>query len=131
VILVDTSVWIDHFRDVESPEALRLLSALEAEEDLCICGVVLTEVLQGIRDGRQFRAVKAVLSGLLYLPMTRDVFVLAAGIYRSAREDGKTIRNTVDCMIAACAVWHRVPLLHKDRDFLIIAQVSPLEVLKP
>lgn len=129
MILVDTSVWIDHFHGAGSPEARRLALAIAENEDLCLCGLILTEVLQGIRSDRQNREVRRLFSHLIYLPMDRPVYEAAAGIYREARSRGRTLRNAVDCIIAACAIAHDVPLLHRDRDFNSIAGVSDLKVL--
>ncbi len=126
--LVDTSVWIDHLRGEASPEAERLASALEDNEDICICGLIWTEILQGIRSDRQYRQVKRLLGNLIYLPLDRAGHTLAADIHRRARRDGKTIRNTADCLVAACALTHGVPLLQKDRDFDTIAAVSALKL---
>ncbi len=129
MILVDTSVWIDFFRGHSSPEANRLTRALEAEEDLCICGLILTEILQGIQEERQIRKVRKYLDTLLYLSMPREVHVSAAKVYRAARARGLTLRNTLDCLIAACAIHHDTPLLHKDRDFVAIGKVAGLRLV--
>ena len=128
MILTDTSVWNDFFRGIDSPEAAWLATAIAEEKDICICGLILTEVLQGIRDDRRFGRIRADLSHLIYLPMTRRGFELAAGIYREARKRGRMLRHTMDCIIAACAIEHRVPLLHKDKDFKIIADLSGLRI---
>ncbi len=128
MILVDTSVWVDFFRGAGSPEADRLARAVD-DEDVCLCGLILTEVLQGIRSGREHRRVRRLLDALIYLPMERRDYVLAADLYRAARAKGKRIRNTVDCIIAACAISHNVPLLQKDKDFLALATVSKLKLV--
>ena len=128
MMLVDTSVWIDYFRGNETPETDRLVDALSRDEDLCICGLILTEILQGIPSPKQYRQVKRLLKPLIYLPVSREAHILAADIYRAARAEGKTIRNSVDCIIAACAVTHNVPLLQSDRDFLAIEAVSKLRI---
>jgi len=52
--------------------------------------------------------------------------VLEAGLYRAARNRGLTVRSSVDCLIAACALRHDLDVLHRDRDFEAIAHVSPL-----
>ena len=127
--LVDTSVWIDHFRGVESRESDRLRRLLEEEEDVCICGLILTEILQGIRSDTQCRRVEKSLSNLIYLPTTRDAYVTAAKLYRAARRSGVTIRRSLDCIIAGCAIENRVPLLHKDKDFDKIERVARLTVV--
>jgi len=130
VTLVDTSVWIDLFRGGGSPEAEWLEHALSSDEDLCTCGIILTEVLQGIRSARQYRQVKRLFGAMLYLPTPKQAHIRAADIYRAAWSKGKTIRNTVDCIIAGCALVNRVPLLHQDRDFRTIAAVSPLTLVE-
>jgi predicted nucleic acid-binding protein len=130
MVLVDTSVWIDHFRGGESPESARLARLLEDEEDLCICGLILTEILQGIRSDTEFKRTERSLSSLVYLPTPRDAYLTAAKLYRNARRNGITIRRSLDCAIAGCAIENRVPILHKDRDFDRIARFSLLKTLR-
>ena len=129
MILVDTSVWIDHFRGNESPQALRLVEEVTSNADICICGLILTEVLQGIRADTEYEQVKLLFEELVYLPVSRAEYALAAEIYRRARKRGKTVRKTLDCIIAACAIAHDAGLLTKDRDFLTIGGVSGFELL--
>ncbi|MFO1434422.1 MAG: PIN domain nuclease [Candidatus Competibacteraceae bacterium] len=126
--LVDTSVWIDFFRGQELPQVQHLESLLQQGEDIVLCGVILTEILQGIRDERTFNLTRSRLKPLLLLPMTEAVFVQAAVIYRSLRAQGVTVRKPVDCMIAATALEHGVWLLHNDRDFIAIARHYPLRL---
>lgn len=129
MMLVDTSVWVDYFRGDETHETGRLVDALSGDEELCICGLILTEILQGIPSPKQYRRVKRLLKSLIYLPVSREAHILAADIYRGARATGKTIRNSVDCIIAACAISHNTPLLQSDRDFPIIKAVSKLRLI--
>jgi predicted nucleic acid-binding protein len=57
----------------------------------------------------------------------REVVVLeAAALYRAARRVGLAVRSSSDCVIAACALRHDLEVLHRDRDFTALAQVSPL-----
>ena len=60
-------------------------------------------------------------------PLRRELFEEAAGLYRAARRAGLTVRSGADCLIAACAIRHGLPVLHNDRDFDLLARVSPLE----
>ncbi len=128
IVLIDTSVWIEYFRGTEVREAHLLHQLLEDEADLCICGPVLTEVLQGIRDDKQYEKTKSELESLLYLPLKKDQYVEAAMLYRKCRKHGETIRSPIDCVIAACAIASSVPLLQRDRDFEIIASHSTLQL---
>lgn len=129
MMLVDTSVWIDFFAARNTAQVALLESTIDQRVDLCLCGVILTEVLQGIRDDKQYMQTESVLSNLIYLPMDQSTFLLAANIYRTLRSRGITIRNSVDCMIAAVCIEHKADLLHNDRDFDYIADVLGLQVV--
>lgn len=130
MILVDTSVWIDLTRKRQGPSGRWLVTTNARNEVFCTCGVVVTEILQGIRSQRDYQEVTRELRSLAYLPTTRAAYELAADIYRAARARGKTIRNTTDCIIAACAITNNVPLAQKDKDFVTIADLSDLELEK-
>jgi predicted nucleic acid-binding protein len=102
---------------------------LKADDDICVCGVVLTEVLQGIREDTDYRKTRTKFEHFLFLPMKPDTFVRAADLYRFLRRKGITIRKPIDCMIAAVAIEHAIPLLHNDRDFEPIAKYCGLKVI--
>ena len=55
-----------------------------------------------------------------------DLIVEAVGLYRAARRQGLTVRSSVDCLLAACALRHDLEILHHDRDFPVLARVSSL-----
>jgi len=129
MVLVDTTVWVDLFSGLTTPQVIVLESLILKREDICLCGVILTEVLQGIRDDKEHAKTQAIFSNLLYLPMTRETFLLAAHIYRSLRARGITIRNSIDCMIAAVCIENKVALLHHDRDFALISKKFDLEIV--
>lgn len=129
MILVDTSVWIDFFRADDLAHVQRLESLIEQGENIALCGVILTEILQGIRDDRAFERTRTYLGFLQLLPMTQEIFIEAAHVYRTLRAKGITVRKPVDCMIAATALVHQVQLLHNDRDLAAIAQHYPLQII--
>jgi predicted nucleic acid-binding protein len=52
----------------------------------------------------------------------------AAVLYRDCRRGGETPRAVNDCLIAAIAIRHDLPVLHRDRDFDVIARHSTLPV---
>jgi predicted nucleic acid-binding protein len=131
MILVDTSVWIEFFRNANSWEAARLENALTTDEDVAICGPILMELRQGIASAKAVREVERRLAPLVYLPTQRATYCHAADLYRKARAKGQTVRNSVDCLIAACALENRVRLLQRDRDFVTIAAISSLDLVLP
>jgi len=130
VILVDTSVWIDFFAGRDLPHVIKLEHFILDNEDLALCGIILTEILQGIGDDTTHRRVQRDLNPLIMLPMPDTAFLRAADIYRQLRKQGITIRKTNDCIIAATALQHRCPLLHNDKDFVPIARHFPLKAVK-
>jgi len=131
MLLVDTTVWIDFFADRPEPHVMALQKLIENDEDICICGVILAEVLQGIRSDTDYRKTKDYFDVLILLPMRQIAFVRAAELYRSLRKKGITIRKSVDCMIASVAIEHDLPLLHNDRDFDQIAKHAKLRLMNP
>jgi predicted nucleic acid-binding protein len=124
VLLVDTSVWIEVFR---RGTAFQLESVADLEE-VVTCLPAVQEVLQGFRDERAFQLARESLYALPIVesPLERGVFDEAVDLYRRARQAGVTVRSSVDCLIAACALRHGLTVLHRDRDFGELATISPL-----
>jgi len=124
VILVDTSIWIASFR---SRDPLPLESVL-AFDDVVTCLPVIQEVLQGFDGERAYRIAREAMLALPIVesPLGESVFTEAVALYRAARRSGRTVRSSVDCLIAACALRHDLEVLHRDRDYAALAAVSPL-----
>ena len=122
--LVDTSAWIEVFR---KPPRLDLRDVGGLDE-VVTCLPVVQEVLQGFRDEAAFRVARQAMLSLpcVESPLGQQRFEEAAELYRAARRAGFTVRSSTDCLIAACAIRHGVTVLHRDRDFSVIARVSPL-----
>ena len=129
IILVDTTVWIDFFAARSLPHVAVLEDLIEHREDICTCGVILTEVLQGIRKDTEFRKTRDLFNILIWLPMPYAVFLHSAEIYRKLRKKGITIRKPLDCIIASTAIENDVQFLHNDKDFQPIEKHCGLKVL--
>ncbi|AYQ32997.1 PIN domain-containing protein [Runella sp. SP2] len=129
--LYDTSAWIDFRKNVASALTNQL------DEDLldnlvCICPVIIQEVLQGIREDADFEALKEDFKALKILQLeATEVAVAAAQLYRQLRKKGVTIRKPNDCLIAAYALHFDVELCHNDVDFDQIAAHTDLKIWKP
>jgi predicted nucleic acid-binding protein len=118
MILVDSSVWIDYFRGVKSPQAERLDSLLRVQP-VSIGDLILTEVLQGCATEAEFNRVKRVLLSLDVVELGGlDIALQAARNYRFLRGLGITVRKTIDVVIATYCIENGYLLLHNDRDFL-------------
>lgn len=130
MVLVDTTVWIDFFAARSSGHVDALENLIRNREDICTCGIVLAEVLQGIKKDSEFKKTRDLFNNLLFLPMPYPVFLKAAEIYRGLRRIGFTIRKSVDCMISSVAIENDIPLLHNDKDFEAIEKHCGLKCYK-
>jgi hypothetical protein len=126
VVLVDTSVWVEFFR---KPSGIELPTVVDLDE-VVTCLPVLQEVLQGFREEAAFALARDAMLALpiVETPLDQGIFEEAVALYRRARAAGFTVRSSVDCLIAACALRHGLTVLHRDRDFGFLARVSPLRV---
>ena len=100
MILVDSSVWIDYFNGATTPQADKL-DGLLGREPLAIGDLILTEVLQGFTDDRDFVKARRVLTSFTIVQIGGpEIAIIAAQNFRYLRKRGVTVRKTIDTMIA-------------------------------
>jgi predicted nucleic acid-binding protein len=117
MILIDSSVWIDYFRGVATPESDRL-DALLGSEPLAIGDIILTEVLQGFRGERDFNQAMGLMSLLVPVDIAgHQIAVQAARNFRALRARGVTVPKTIETLIATRCIEDDLALLYSDRDF--------------
>lgn len=117
MIVVDSSVWIDHLRQEITNPVARLRSLMTRAE-LLVGDLILCEILRGVRSEAVAREIEAALRVFEIVPLCDgDLAIKAAANYRYLRARGITIRNTVDLMIGTFCIERGHPLLHSDRDF--------------
>ena len=131
MVIVDTTVWIDYLRDLETRQTGWLVARLGRDE-IGITDLILCEVLQGFREEWKF---ERIASGLRLLPILDsgglDVAIASARNYRLLRSRGLTVRKTIDCMIATFCIEEGHWLLHCDRDYDPFEQHLGLRVIHP
>ena len=129
MILVDSSVWIDYFNGAATPQADKL-DGLLGREPLAIGDLILTEVLQGFHDDRDFVKARRLLSSLKIVQIGGpEIAIVAAQNFRYLRKRGVTVRKTIDTMIATRCIESGYDLLHSDRDFAPFVQHLGLRVI--
>jgi predicted nucleic acid-binding protein len=117
LILVDSSVWIDYFNGVETPQTNKLDELLDSEP-IAIGDLMLTEVLQGFRKDSDFERARDVLTSLEVVDIAGwETALQAAKHFRALRKLGVTVRKTIDTLIATRCIESGLRLLHRDRDF--------------
>lgn len=133
MIVVDTSVWIDHLNDRVSPEVSLLRDLItDGLPPLLVGDLILCEILQGLSSEREARAVEAALRRFDVQAMVGPHLAgLSARNYRILRRQGITIRKTIDLLIGTFCIEHSHALLHNDRDFDPLEQHLNLKVIRP
>ena len=127
-MVVDTSVWIDYFNNHSSWQADRLSKAIEENEPIELPGIILTEILLGLSNQKDADKIAGLLTAFRQPEeLSQAEYRQAANIYRGCRNKGKTIRSTIDCLIAVTCLRDNLKLLSKDRDFDSIALCFPLK----
>ena len=117
MIVVDSSVWIDFFAGVSTPEVERL-DGLLGVTPLAIGDLVLVEVMQGFSTDQDVATARQLFRSLALLPMLGGSNAWkAAENYRQLRRKGITVRKTIDGIIATACIEANLPLLFSDRDF--------------
>jgi predicted nucleic acid-binding protein len=117
MIVVDTSVWIDHFNGRLTPR-VRLLRMIIDREPILVGDIILCEILQGARNDHDARRLANGLKSFAAASMLDPALaILAASNYRRLRSLGYTVRKTVDLIIGTFCIEKHHALLHDDRDF--------------
>jgi tRNA(fMet)-specific endonuclease VapC len=99
-IIADTSVWIEFFRNETSPVSSYLKSQLRSGK-VVITGMILAEILQGIKSNREVLLVKGNLESLPFIEINKAVWQQAGEMSATLRRKGITI--PLSDIIIACA----------------------------
>ncbi len=132
-ILVDTSIWSLALRrqpGIVNPEAVVLKTLIEQGEDICLLGIILQEVLQGIKNPKDFHALKEYFEAFPLIGLTREDYIEAAELKNHLIKNGKQA-GTIDALIASAAISYNCRLFTSDEDFGHIAKYSKLKLFRP
>lgn len=113
-VLVDTSVWVDFFRN--RPAAVALVAELAATHRAVISGTVLQENLQGAKTEKELGFLRAQMSLWHFEPEQPEDFAAAAALYARLRWLGVNV-PPADCLIAAVAIRNDTVLCSPDAHF--------------
>jgi len=129
MILVDSSVWIDYFNGVQSSQTDWLDSSL-GNTPIIIGDLILTEVLQGFQNEKDFKIAKDLLLGIPFMSMVGQLIALESAMnYRYLMKKGVTVRKTIDVIIGTFCIHNQFTLLHCDRDFDPMVKHLGLEII--
>ena len=131
-VLVDTDVWSEALRRKKGKQSIYVdeLVDLIQEGRLEIIGPIRMEILSGMRDQETFDAFSERLSAFDARFIPSEVYILAARFFNLCRSKGIQGSNT-DFVICACSVHWSIPILSKDKDYLLYRKHLPIEVIEP
>jgi len=129
MVIIDTSVWIDFFNGSCNEETIKLEGLKQKKVDIFTTGLIITEILCGVKDNEILEELKEKLLKLPFVnPCYPETYINSALIYRKGRKKRITIRKTIDFLIAQLAIENGLYLLHKDNDFNKIATFTKLNI---
>jgi hypothetical protein len=120
-IIVDTCVWIEYFKG--SPKIKEAIGFLVHEHSLYLCGIVVYELFQGIKDQKEKEMVQSDFEAFPYLEMNRSTWARAANLSLSLRNKGITLPSS-DLFLASLAIENKCLIFTKDFHFDKIPGVS-------
>ena len=131
MVVVDTSVWVDYLRGTSTPQ-VEWLDREALRQRLGLLDLMVCELLQGVRsDEDAMRVLRYVKRFEIFETGGVDLAIAAAGNYRQLRHRGRTVRKTIDCLIATFCLREGHALLHADRDFNAFEELLGLRVIRP
>jgi len=114
-IIIDTSAWIDFFRS-QSGVVGDVVSSLISQDQAVITGPVVSELLQGLKNRKEGKALGELFSIIPYVEVKREDWEKAGDLLRNLRQRGITVPLT-DALIAIVAKQHGYSVLTLDRHF--------------
>ena len=131
MVIVDTTVWVDYLNDVPTPETDWLDHQL-TRQPLGLLDLMVCEILQGLStDEEAMRVLRDLRRFQLFETGGLELASATARNYRTLRAQGRTVRKTIDCLIATFCLREGHALLHCDRDFDAFEQLLGLSVVHP
>jgi len=117
LIFLDSTVLIDYFNGKDNWQVEKL-DAILGKEIVVIGDYVITEVLQGFRDDKEFQKAKTIQNSFpCFNICDKDIAIQSANNFRTLRKKGITVRKTIDAIIATFCIRNNFSLLHNDKDF--------------
>lgn len=130
-LLIDTSVWSEAFRRKNksvNSEGTFLFQIIKNEEEIFLTGIILQEILTGIKSQKIFDDINNHLRFFNFINPSNKDHILAAQLRNDLAKKGITVA-TIDVLIAQIAISHNLTLATFDSDFVKIAENSKLKIL--
>jgi hypothetical protein len=126
-VLVDTSAWIEYFRNPEA-EAASALDEIIDDCEVCVPKVVLAELMQGAKSAREIAVIEGFFDAFRVIDQSGETWIEAGRLAYDLKKKGKTI-PLLDCYLAVMAKEHSCTILTLNRHFQEIKEIAGLSLL--
>lgn len=131
MVIVDTTVWVDYLNGISTPE-VEWFDRESERQRLGLLDLTVCEVLQGVStDAAAAQVLRTLRRFEIFDTGGLALAEATARNYRALRARGRTVRKTIDCLIATFCLEQSHALLHCDRDFDPFEDVLGLQVVHP
>jgi predicted nucleic acid-binding protein len=114
-VLIDTSVWVDYLSGGRGRDAAAVEELVRSSRAVT-CGIVLAELLAGVRNAEQRERLSEALAGLDYVEMREQTWRRAAELAAGLRSRGRTLPMS-DLIVAALALENDLSVFTADNHF--------------
>lgn len=126
-MVIDTSAWLEFLIGSGSVADRLVAEAITEGTEIVVPEVVRMELLIGDPAEGWAARRRSFLDSFSLVPHEPMLdSEVAAGLHRACRRGGETVRSLIDCLVAAAALRLDLPVLHRDRDFEVLARHSDL-----
>lgn len=126
-VLIDSNYYISHLRAGRNP--FRELARAGENWELFTCGMVMLEVLRGVRDAGHLRKIEALFSLMNFIPASNRIWTRARELAWQLDRSGM-ILPAQDHLIAACAIQAGIAVLTADAHFRRVPGLAVLDKLE-
>ena len=113
-ILADTSIWIEYFKN--NPDVVDFMEKHLLEDTVCLVGIIVSELIQGIKNEREREMIRSNLDAINYIDMKFEDWIKTGDLSNTLRKSGLTLPLT-DIAIAATAIEKNLMLVTRDKHF--------------
>jgi predicted nucleic acid-binding protein len=119
--MVDTSIWIEYSKN--NAEIVGFMEKNLLEDNLCIVGIIVSELIQSIKNEEEREIIRLNLDAVSYIDMKYDDWVKTGELSSSLRKSGITLPLT-DIAIAFVTMKNNMQLATLDKHFKLIPDLN-------
>ena len=127
-ILIDTSVWLEYFKN-KSSEISEKVEKIPTEREVCIPKIVLAELIQGAKSEREISVIEDFLDAFTIIDQKEDTWINAGRLSYNLKKKGKTV-HLADCYFAVMAQEYKCLIFTLDEYFKEIQKVTNISLFR-